>query len=153
MSTDSQTVTLSTDASVTVHPLGVRHFAKAARTLGSLGPRLAKIAGPRGELSMAAVLPLIFELALTDLWDLVRACTTTPDGVTLDDLPAWDAAAIADAWLELNFEDPTRRQPFVALAKRAMRTFTGADLTSLMPSESSSMSSPSSSPADTAAPT
>ncbi len=118
-----------------VYPVGLRDLAAFSAAIGRATARMAEHwPGDDDEVDVTGeddhragdFIGAVTAVVSEDLMELVVRCTRV-DGKALDleALDLADAAALIDAWLGENFDNPKRRAPIVRLADRVISTMTG----------------------------
>lgn len=118
-------VPLQCGLSVTVYPIGYRHLKKFS---GLIGRGLAMLADQAGSLSGAedgvrarVVMQSLLPLVLADGLELLGECVDTK----LDDLPHWEIAPLAEAWVLESFGQENKYRPWLQAIENTVSNFTG----------------------------
>lgn len=114
---------------VEVFPLGVTHLRKFNHQLEAIVPKLARNVDfaalrEKGDEAIADLLPMLAPMILTDLLDLVDACTKGVDLIN-GYVPHWILPKIIERWLLESFGEAKKIQPWVTAIETMMEKVIG----------------------------
>lgn len=117
---------------VEVFPLGITHLRQFNRQLEAIIPKIASQVDlsklkEHGEEAIADIMPILAPMILTDLLDLVNACTKGVDLLN-SYVPHWILPQIIERWLLESFGDAKKLKPWVSAVETLMAKMTGTKL-------------------------
>lgn len=136
-----------TDIKVSVYPVGIKEFKKftkaittAASNLSQLGASIPKTVTRNEDGTTSVSLasdawltlgPLVADIVVNDLLDLVEECVTMPADYKFDDLRHWHLPDIVHAWILENFDSPEKINPWIQAVASLYQKLTGETLDTL----------------------
>lgn len=111
-----------------VYPLGLRHLRKFNKKFEELLPILASITVEKDAEDSAQVVKSVISAigpkVLSDFFDLLENCIVLPDGLTVEHLPHWDLARLAEKWIFVSFGEERKYSPWIRAINNVVQRFT-----------------------------